>query len=157
MGPIEFEIEKVMNISSKDLCETVLDAANWSDFDGYGVLPGIEKAEYEEQTDQLIGSRILVKNSDSTEHIEEIMEWEPGKRLVMKLHEFPAGLSFIATHFIEEWNFEELEKNETLVKRKFQLFPTNFITRPFLSQVASLMEKAIEKHLDEMAAGLRKK
>lgn len=150
MRPIEFEISKIFPESSTEICEKITDADNWSDFDGYGMLPGIEKATYEKRTDDIIGSRIHVKNSDGSEHTEEILEWESGKRIVMKLHEFPTTLSFIATHFIEEWNFKKLNESETLVSRKFQLFPTSFLTRAILSQISSLMKKATEKHLDEM-------
>lgn len=151
MRPIEFEVKKTIKSPAKEISEKVLDVATWSSFDGEGLLPGIEKAEFEKRTKKMVGSRIRVKNSDGTEHIEEILEWEAGKRIVMKIDGFPTTLSYLATHFIEEWNFEKTEKNETLVKRKFQLFPTSFLTRPLLGQISAFMEKSIAKQLDEMA------
>lgn len=156
MNPIEFEVKKTIKNPAEEICEKVIDVETWSSFDGYGLLPGIEKAEYVERTDNMIGSRIRVNNSDGTEHLEEILEWESDKKLVMKIHEFPTTLSYIATHFIEEWNFEKLGKNETLVTRKFQLFPTSFLTRLLLGQIAKLFEKAVAKHLDEMAKDMNK-
>ncbi len=151
MNPIEFEVKKIIRNSAKEISKKALEVETWSSFDGYGILPGIEKAEFEERTKKMIGSRIRVKNSDGTQHLEEILEWESGKRIVMKIYDFPTALSYVATHFIEEWNFEKLGKNETLVSRKFQLFPTSFLTRPLLSQIAAFIEKSIAKQLDEMA------
>lgn len=156
MNPIEFEVKKTIKNSAKEICEKALEIETWSSFDGYGILPGIEKAEFEERTKKMIGSRIRVKNSDGTEHLEEILEWKSGKKIVMKIFQFPTALSYIATHFIEEWNFEKLDKNETLVTRKFQLFPTSFLTRPLLSQISTLIEKSIVKQLDEMAKDVSK-
>jgi hypothetical protein len=156
MNPIEFEVEKTIKSSAKEICEKVLDVTEWSNFNGYGLLPGIEKAEFEKQTDKMIGSRIRVKNSDGSEHIEEILEWELGEKIVMKIHGFPTTLSFMATHFIEEWNFEKLGKDEMLVTRKFHLFPVSFLTRHFLKQTAILFETAIAEHLDKITKNMSK-
>ncbi len=156
MNPIEFEVKKIIKNSAKEISKKALEVENWNSFDGYGILPGIEKAEFEERTKKMIGSRIRVKNSDGTDHLEEILEWGSGKRIVMKIYDFPTALSYVATHFIEEWNFEKLGKNETLVSRKFQLFPTSFLTRPLLSQIAAFIEKSIAKQLDEMAINMSK-
>lgn len=156
MNPIEFKVEKTIKNSPSEICENVLDVSTWSSFDGYGFLPGIEKAFYERRNDELVGSRIRVKNSDGTEHLEEILEWETNKKLVMKIYDFPTALSYMATHFIEEWNFKKLAKDETLVTRKFQIYPTSFLTRPLLGQIAGFMERAIAKQLDEMAKELGK-
>lgn len=133
------------------ICEKILDVSTWSDFDGHGVLPGIEEAEFEVRTDEIKGSRVRVSNADGSEHVEEILEWEENKKLIMKIHEFPATLSYLATHFIEEWYFQELGENETLVTRKFRLYPTSILTRPFLGRIAKLFEKAVAEHLDQMA------
>lgn len=151
MKPIIFEVKKAISSPPEKICEKVLDVANWSDFDGYGILPGIEKAEFEKRTKAIDGSRIRVTNSDGSEHIEDIIEWDLGKRLGMKMHEFPTTLSYIATHFIEDWNFEESSDNETLIIRKFELYPTSFLTRPVLRQISSLLRKGVEKHLDQIA------
>lgn len=156
MNPIEFEVKEIIKNSPQEICRKVLDVTTWSSFDGYGILPGIEKAEFEKQTEKITGSRIHVKNSDGTVHFEEVLEWKAGKKIVMKIHEFPTALSYLATHFIEEWNFEKLEKNKTLVRRKFQLFPTSFLTRPLLSQIATFIEKSIAKQLDELAKDMCK-
>ena len=151
MKPIEFEVKKIIKSPAKEISKKALDVTTWSSFEGYGILPGIERAEFEKRTKKIIGSRIRVQNSDGTEHFEEVLEWVPGKKIVMKIHEFPTTLSYLTTHFIEEWNFEKSGKNETLVTRKFQLYPTSFLTRPFLSQIAAFIEKSIAKQLDEIA------
>lgn len=156
MKPIEFEVKKTIRNTALVVSEKTLDVATWNSFNGYGLLPGIENAEYLVRTDETVGSRIRVKNSDGTGHIEEILEWDPGQKIVMKIDGFPSTLSYIATHFIEEWGFDQTAENETLVTRRFSLFPTNFLARPVLQQIAGLFKKAVAKHLDGMAEELGK-
>ncbi len=154
MNPIEFKVEKTIKNSPKAVCENILDVETWSSFDGHGLIPGIEKAFYEKRTGELVGSIIRVKNSDGTEHLEEIIEWEKNRKLVMKIYNFPTALSYMATHFIEDWDFKQLSENETLLIRKLKLYPVSFLTKPLLGQISGLMEKAMKKQLGEMAENL---
>ncbi len=151
MKPISFELKKTILKSSRDICSEIADTSNWSDFGGYGFLPGIEKAEYEKQGEPMVGSRIHVLNTDGSKHVEEVLEWNPDTKIVMKLHEFSAPLSGISTHFIEEWNFEKVGKKETLVVRKFQLFSRSFVSHLFLWMISFLFIKAIKRHFDQIA------
>lgn len=158
MKPIEFTVSKVVLQSAFEISEGIADVDNWDDYDGCGFLPGIEKAFYEDKTEDLKGSIIRVHNSDGTKHREVFLEWIWGEKIVVKIYDFPLALSTVASHFIESWNFKEnKEKAETLVTRKFQLFPTSFLSRPFISQIASMIEKAAINHLDEIARKALKK
>jgi len=151
MQAIKFELSKIVPKSSSEICFLISDVALWSEFEGYGILPGIKCAEYEKRTDNMLNSRIRVTNTDGSKHVEEILEWKIGKRIVMKLHEFRAPLKYLSTHFIEEWCFEQLEKNKTMVTRKFQIFPKSLITKPFMWLIALFFKKAIAVHLDQIA------
>ena len=109
------------------ICEKILDVKTWSSFDGHGLLPGIDKAEYENRTTELVGSRIRVKNSDGTQHLEEILEWEAGKKLIMKIHEFPIKFKFYCHAFYRRVEFQRVSKK---TKRSLPEI-SNFIRRVF--------------------------
>lgn len=149
MRPILFECIEEIPIPATEICVEIATLSRWPEFKGYGFLPGIAAAEYEVQTSNMIATRIRVRNTDGSGHIEEICEWEPGKKIVMKLHHFTPPLNRLATHFIEEWNFEAAN-NSTMVRRSFQLFAARSVTRPFLWLISLFLKRAIVRHLAEM-------
>jgi hypothetical protein len=93
---------------------------------------------------------VRVCNKDGSEHIEEIIEWIAGEKVVMKLYAFTPPLSRLATHFTEEWGFAA-HHDRTLVKRTFQMFPRRPITRPFLWLISLLFRRAVARHMAAMA------
>ena len=97
----------------------------------------------------MIGSRIRVRNTDGSGHVEEIYQWNPEKKVAMRFDGFTPPLNRLATHFIEEWNFEDAN-NGTLVRRKFQLFATQPVMRPVLWLISLLFKRAIARHLATM-------
>ncbi|MBK8433616.1 MAG: hypothetical protein IPL28_21085 [Chloroflexi bacterium] len=58
MKPITFACHKQIPKSAVEICTEIADVARWSEFGGYGVLPGIAHAEYETKTADMLGSRI---------------------------------------------------------------------------------------------------
>lgn len=78
MNPIQFQCSQLMTMPSNDICLLIVDTANWSSFKGSGLLPGIAHAEFERRTDNMIGSRIRVKNTDGSQHVEAIYRWTLG-------------------------------------------------------------------------------
>ena len=150
MEPIKFSCKKHLPLSPQEICNEISDLSNWVDFPGYGPLPEIIEAKYEKRTDDMVGSRIAVTNSDESTHVEEILAWDPESGITMKLCEFSAPLSSLADHFLEEWTFAP-DENGTLATRSFKLYPTSAITQPFLWIISKFLKGAIEKHLDMMA------
>lgn len=149
MGPITFERSVTIPRSADEIAAEIADVARWSEFNGYSILPGIESAEYERRTEDMVGSRVRVRNSDGSEHVEEVLVWDPENRIVMKLHTFTPPLSRLANHFIEEWLFEA-EGDTTLVTRKFQMFPRSRLTNPLLWLISLFFRRAITLHLEQM-------
>ncbi|MEM7373156.1 MAG: hypothetical protein AAF587_31320 [Bacteroidota bacterium] len=98
----------------------------------------------------MIGSRIRVQNTDGSTHVEEIYTWNPQKAIGIKLCDFSPPLNKLASHFLEDWQFEE-RTDGTQVRRAFQLFPRSAFTRPFLWIISLFFRKAIAHHLREMA------
>jgi hypothetical protein len=149
MRPITFECEEIIPRTATEICTEIAAVARWREFKGYGVLPGIANAQYEQQTSDMLGSRIRVQNTDGSEHIEEIVEWKPREKVSMKLHHFTPPLNRLAAHFLEEWNFETVNHG-TLVRRSFQLFAKQPATRPLLWLISLLFKRAIARHLTQM-------
>ncbi|MEZ4869449.1 MAG: hypothetical protein R3C14_49455 [Caldilineaceae bacterium] len=155
MQPIHFECTKLIPEAATAIAANIADLSRWSEFSGYGVLPGIANAEYVVRTNDMLGSCVRVHNTDGSQHLEEFCVWDlglrPGPQIVIKLHEFSPPLNRLATHFIEAWQFET-HNSATLVRRSFQLFPKQPLTRPCLWLIALLFKRAIARHLAEMAA-----
>ncbi len=151
MNPIRFHCTRVIPASANVISAEIANVANWSQFSGYGLLPGIHQAEYEIRTADMVGSRIRVHNTDGSGHVEEIVRWVPGQEVVMKLHEFTPPLSLLASHFSEEWTFTATQQG-TEVKRSFQLHSVRPATRPLLWMISLLFRRAIAQHLKRMAS-----
>ena len=150
MNPITFSCTATIARSAADISAEILDLSRWSEFTGYGFLPGIQSATFETRTEQIVGSRIAVQNSDGSHHIEAITEWRPGERIEMQLQEFSSPLNRVADHFVETWTFVE-DENDTAVTRSFALYSTSWATRPFLWLISLAFRRAIQHHLKMMA------
>jgi hypothetical protein len=153
MKPLIFERDQVIPKSTAVIFAEIADTTRWSEFNGYGILPGIESASYEMRTQDMVGSRIQVRNRDGSSHVEEITAWIPDREIAMTLHEFTPPLSFLATQITEAWHFQ-VDDDGTRVTRTFQMFPRFVIARPALWLISLLFRRAIARHLDEMAGEL---
>ena len=149
MKPITFSCTETIPLAPEEIAGQILDLANWTDFTGYGVLPGIKAAAFETCTPGVVGTRIKVTNSDRSSHVEEIVEWEPDRRLRLDMKDFSPPLSRLATGFVETWEFERLD-NGTRVVRSFEMHPKSFITRPVLWLISFLLKRAVARHLCQM-------
>ena len=149
MKPIRFSCIETLGLLPTDIAGRILDLANWTDFKGYAVLPGIKAAEYEVRTPGVVGSRIRVTNTDGSSHVEEIIEWQPDHSLRLQMKEFSPPLSRLATEFVESWEFQQID-NSTSVTRSFELHPKSSLTRPVLWLISLLLKRAIARHLRAM-------
>ncbi len=152
MQPIVFECRQVIHESPQSISSNIADLGRWPDFDGYGMLPGIESATYETVSAEMVGARILVKNSDGSTHVEEVLVWEPDSHLVMKLCDFSPPLSRIADHFLEQWTFNPQSPLVTAPTRKTVMVPISAVGRIPLWLISKLFKRAIAHHLTIMAA-----
>lgn len=150
MTPIIFTLTRVLPYPADAICAEVANVAHWNTFKGYGMMPGIQSAEYETRTPNMVGSRIRVRNTDGSTHTEEIYQWVDAKAMAMKFCDFVPPLSQVATHFTEEWQLGP-QGNGTLVTRNFQMFPRSTLTRPSLWLISQLFRRAIGHQLEQMA------
>lgn len=149
MRPVQFECQTIIPAPADVICSQIADVARWREFQGAGFLPGIASAEYKRRTANMVGSRIRVKNTDGSHHMEEFTVWENGRKIVTKLHDFSPPLNRLATHFLEEWNFET-QGDATHVRRTLALFPKQAVTRPALWLISRFLRQAITRQLRQM-------
>jgi hypothetical protein len=152
MKPITFVCQGTLSLTPDEIVEQILDVSKWSDFHGYGPIPGIKSAEFEIRTPNIVGSRIRVTNRDGSQHTLEIVEWQPDQRLQLRFGEFSAPLSRLASEFSESWEFQR-SVNETIVTRSFEMHAKSMATLPLLWLISFILKKAIARHLQEMKAG----
>ena len=88
-------------------------------------------------------------NTDGSSHVEEIVEWEPDRRLRLDLKEFSPPLALLATGFTEAWAFERLGDG-TRVRRSFELHARSALARPVLWLISFLLKRAIAEHLRQL-------
>jgi len=149
LKPITFSCEATLGIPPEQIAEQILDMSRWSDFHGYGVLPGIKAAEFDARTPKIVGSRIRVIDTNGSSHVEEIVEWQPDRRIKLRMDEFSPPLSRLATRFEETWEFSCIGR-DTSVRRSFELHARSRATRPLLWLISILLKRAISRHLRQM-------
>ena len=149
MKPITFACKARLPLTPDEIAEQILDLTKWPDFHGYGLLPGIKTAEFEVRTPNIVGSQIRVTNLDGSTHVEEIVDWRPDQQLQLRMDEFSAPLSRLATHFLETWAFKRVG-DETNVTRSFELNAKSMATKSILWLISFFLKQAIARHLREM-------
>jgi hypothetical protein len=129
MRPITFSYTDGLAPSPGDIAGRLPDLAGWTDFKGYGPLPGIGAAAFEVRTPGVIGSRYRVSNSAGSSLVEEIIEWEPDQSVRLRANEFSPPLSRLATEFGESWSFERVgNATRVVVQRRVRGGP--FVSSP---------------------------
>ncbi len=149
MKPITFACVATLPLSPASIVEQILDVTRWPEFRGYGPIPGIKSAEFEIRTPEIIGTRIRVTNLDGSRHVEEIVDWQPERRLQLRFGEFSAPLSRLAEQFVETWDFQG-DGPQTQVTRSFEMHAQSWITWPVLWLISFILKQAIARHLQEM-------
>lgn len=152
MPSIRIQVEITTDKSLADTFEKILELENWQSFTGFGPIPGIASATFENPESAIVGRRILVVNKDGSNHIEEIKQWEPPNYIEMELGNFSAPLSSLATHFVERWSFSENDSTNRVV-RSFELFPKNVLTYPLLLLISRFLRGAVSRHTKELVSG----
>lgn len=146
MKPIQFACQAVLSLSAEGIARQILDLNRWPEFPGYGPLPGIQRAEFEVRTPDLVGTRIRVTNRDGSTHVEEIVAWDLPRLVRLRMGDFSPPLSRMATGIDETWRFEA-RASETCVVREFAIHPKSRLARPVLWLIAKLLKRAVDRHL----------
>lgn len=149
MRPILIECHGLLPRTTGEIAAEILHLDNWRRFRGWGPIPGIRSAEFEPRTDEIVGSRIRVVNLDGSSHVEEIIQWQPDSRLQIKMIEFSAPLSRLASHFEETWLLNSVE-NGTRVQRQLRMFAKTTLAWLPLWMISFFLSRAIRRHLTDL-------
>jgi len=149
MKPITFACQETVALAPEEIAEQILDATKWSSFRGYRPIPGIRSAEFKSRTRNTAGSRIRVTNQDGSSHVEQIVGWQPDRRLRLEMKDFSPPLSRWATRFVETWDFERAGAG-TRVVRTLELYARRRATRPLFCVIALLLKRAVARHLTDV-------
>lgn len=148
---VRFRVAATTSLSPEEIVNGMFDKSNWTSFRGAGLVPGIEEVEIVRSGDSISGTTFKVKNSDGSHHEETIIEYDPGQKLVMKLHPFSSPLNKFALHFHEIWTFH-CENNLTHFERTFELYPKHMLGSILLRAVAFFFKKGVENHTKTIVA-----
>lgn len=148
-NPLTVHCAESLPMLPAEIAHGILLLERWSDWTGYGPLPGIRHAEFERRTPEVLGSRIRVQNTDGSSHIEEIVVWEPERRVALQFGEFSRPLSWLAEKFVETMTFERHAAG-TWVTRQLEMYPTSWAARPALWLISLFMRRAAHFHLRQM-------
>ena len=151
MTPVTFSCEATLPLAADAVMQQILDVNEWPGFTGYGPIPRIKEARFEVQTPEVVGSRIRVINSDGSSHVEEIVLWQPPRRLALVMSGFSPPLSRLASHFEESWDLEPIASG-THVQRKFALHAKSLVGRIALVPISWLLRRAVQRHMRQMQA-----
>ena len=146
----KFSISLEIANTPETFLEAIFDTANWTSFTGWGPIPGIKHANLTMPDHSKVGATIDVVNDDGSRHRETVIEFEAGKRLIMRMDNFSAPLNRLATHFIEYWEIIEGSNSHRLI-RGFELHPKNTTGKLALPIVALFLKKAVRKHTNKLA------
>ena len=151
MGSLTFQIEVSSSHPPDVIFDKILDLENWQSFTGFGPIPGIEQATFENPDSPVPGRRIRVKNLDGSQHVEKVTHWNAPNSITMELKEFSAPLSTLASHFIERWKIEA-QSHQILIVRSFELFPKNSLVYPLLWIISRFLKLAVARHTRQLAS-----
>lgn len=127
----------------------MLDTDRWTDFRGYGPLPGVASAKLV-RGPELVGSTFHVTNTDGSTHLEEICAWDPERALHLRMRGFTAPLCFLASSFDERWTMTPSDQG-TKVTRTFTLHARSWLACLPLFFIRALLRRAVVRHLDTLA------
>jgi hypothetical protein len=153
MKPIQFRCSTTLPLPPEEIAGQILDLAKWPDFTGYGPLPGIRSAAFEVRTPEVVGTRIQVENRDGSKHVEEIVVWDLPRTVQLRMSDFSAPVSRLATHFDETWQFTP-RGAATHVIREFSLHPKCRRSKVMLWIVSKFLRRAVDRHFRRMQAEL---
>ncbi|MGM0586859.1 MAG: hypothetical protein ACQETE_00450 [Bacteroidota bacterium] len=117
---------------------------------GIWPLPGIVEATFVKRTQEIAGSIIQVSNTDGSTHQEQIITWDPPKRIDIRFQRFSPPLSYLADHFIERWVVQNGHAETPTLHRSFELVPKHSWTVPPLWLISLLLRRAIKQHTQEI-------
>jgi len=116
MKPITLKVKETHQSAPSVLAERILNPGRDRNFVGQDESPGILSATVEQRPAEVIGTRTRVTTDEGTSYIEEIVEWEPDKRVSVEVKEFSDSMASARFRFIESWEFERIDDKTKVIR-----------------------------------------
>lgn len=130
------------------------DVANLSEFVGFGPIPGIREAKWENEDGIRLGAIRTVVNTDGTQHREEVVGYDPPRRIEDRIFDVTSPLRHLAKDIRDEFVFETVEDGTRIV-RTFSVEPKNRLAVPVVSMMAkTALRPALLRHLEALEAAI---
>lgn len=131
----------------KYIFDSFMQIEKWSDFKGFGIIPGIKNAKFIRKSNLVIGTLIQVENTDGSTHKEEFLEFDENRYLKIKMYDFSKPLSYLTEYFIEEWVLIK-ESDHYKIERSMNLQGKGFLSNFLLNIISKSLKNAIQKHTE---------
>lgn len=151
---VKFTITRLFQVPAGRVFDFTNDAANFTTFSGYGLIPAIAKARYVTPGSPRLGSVRRVLKTDDTEHVEEITVFERPTRHTSKITELAPPFSWLVREGIDDWTFRSEGPSLTVVDRTFAFELTTPLLAPIAWLLLQLMKKAVRRDLDNIMSRL---
>jgi len=115
---VSFTVRHFFPVDRERLFDFTNNASNFVSFVGFGPVPGIRQASYETPGQPRLGSRRRILKTDGTEHLEEIVAFDPPLRHVSRVTGLSPPFSWLVLSGEDDWKFEE-SSGGTVVERTF--------------------------------------
>ena len=115
---IGFTARAAFDTTIDQLFDFTNDAANFTSFTGFGIVPGIKEAVYITPGLPALGSRRRIMKTDGTEHIEEIVAFDKPVRHSSRITGLTPPFSWLVRSGEDDWRFAPAERG-TSVERRF--------------------------------------
>lgn len=145
--PFRFSVNAQVELSPAEVMDQILEVSRWSDFPGYGFIPGIDKAQFQVWCDEIVDSRILVENTDGSRHVEEVVDYVSEQRICFEMKEFDSVVAHLVDHIEETWTLEA-DSKKTSLTRTFALHSAHWVARPLVWVVSQMLKRAVLRHME---------
>ncbi len=142
---ITFSVTEESSVDAEEICEGIFDVENWTSFEGYGPLPGVNRATMTLPDGNRVGTVFSVENLDGSSHKEIVEACDPEVALTLRMYDFSPPLSRIATHIVEKWDFGRI-RTKRQIRREFELYPKSFFWFFPLWVISLLLRRAVSRH-----------
>jgi len=153
--PMWMTLEQTFTVpaSREAAFDLTVDPELFTDFKGYGPIPGIVGVSARNPGATARGSVFDVHNSDGSTHVEEITWFERPERSVRQIREFSSPFRFLVRRVEEEWVLSQVPEG-CRAWRAFRFELRSALLYPVARLLALAFERAMRDHARIVSARL---
>jgi hypothetical protein len=131
----------------------LLEIEHLSEFEGYGLIPGIRSAHWERGARAELGAIRLVENTDGSKHREQVMQLDDSV-VEDRIFDFDSPLRHLAAEALDRFELSPAPGGMR-IDRSFTISLKSSVFLPIGWAIANLfLRPAMKRHLDRIAQSL---